>query len=320
MKSTIILAIILLITAVYAEDKCSVTIIAKARSGSSSSWTTNGVLHTIYDIRAKNTGSCPIYSMKSYFYSDGYTLNPSWNYNNITGKIELGYSSLAPNGEFDGAGFIVTGPNAPSQLYIKADCGRVCGTYYNNMGTVAATSKATTQAATQEPTIAPVDQCGGCQQNQVCVNIQGGYKCQYRNCGDTVCPANQRSVCINDGGVARCIATGSTQCLAQAVVKARNGGEFDDNGVKSQIYDVIVSGYSVSDVTIEIDPFPSSVSQTWNIDRQAGSSDQYTLRAHGTLSSSAQSAYYGAGFVLRNITGNENYAPKVGVLLPCAGL
>jgi len=309
MKSTIILAITLLLTIVNA-DTCSVAAIAKKRTGSSSSWTDNGVLHTIYDIKAKNTGSCKIYSLSSYFYSEGYTLNPSWNYNNITGKINLGYSSLAPNGEFNGAGFVVTGPNAPSQLYIKADCGRVCGTYYTNMGAVAVGAESTaTEAATPAPTIAPVDQCGGCQQNQVCVNTQSGYTCQYRSCGDTVCPANQRSVCINDGGVARCIATGSTQCLAQAVVKARSGGEFDDNGVKSQIYDVIVSGYSVSDVTIEIEPFPSSVSQTWNLDKQVGSSDQYTLRAHGELSASTQSAYYGSGFVLRNVTNNENYAP-----------
>jgi len=306
MNSIIVSTLLLAMTATVYANTCSATITAVARAGAASSWTDNGVLHTIYDISASNTGTCDITSLSSYFYSDGYKVSSSWNYNNDTGKISS--PTLAPQALFNGAGFVLTGPNAPSQLYIRGDCG-ACGGFYSTSsapGTVL-----TSAPATPAPTVAPVDACGGCQINQICVNTQTGYQCDYRQCSNTVCPANQRSICINDGGVARCISTGSTQCLASATVKARANGQFEANGVTNQIYDIIVSGYSVSSATIEIDPSTgSSVGDAWNLSPQS-TVHQYTLEEHGSLSSSTTAAYYGAGFVLRNVT--SEYAPKVGV-------
>jgi len=175
---------------------------------------------------------------------------------------------------------------------------------------VPASTSAPTAAPTSAPTSAPTVAADPCHNEctsttQVCVNLGAGYQCQPRSCSDLSCdPSNQ--VCINDGGVARCIntsrpASASTSCNVAVTIVARNGGYYVNNGVEEQIYDLTFANTgssAVSALSISITPSGNAAIQSgnyWNL--AATGTNAYSVSLYGSLSA-AGSQYYGSGFVL----------------------
>lgn len=172
------------------------------------------------------------------------------------------------------------------------------------------TSNSSPNAASASTT-APVDQCNNtCSSDTICVNLGQGYQCQPRECSQLQCGTNQ--VCINDGGVARCITVSQPNpCLVAVSVNARLGGSFVNNGVPQQVYDLVFTNtgsQSVSSLSVTITPSGDATipaGQMWNMEATT-TTNTYIVDFYNTLPAT-NSQYFGAGFILSG--SNSQTAP-----------
>jgi len=156
------------------------------------------------------------------------------------------------------------------------------------------------------PTTAPTsaaDPClDACTSSEVCVNLGQGYQCQPRLCSDLSCASNQ--VCIDDGGLARCINVSTpSSCVVAVSIEKRADGAYVDGGVNAQIYDLVFTNTgssAVFELSVTITPSGTdSVSQMWNM--SPAGANTYSVAFYNTLPS-ANSQYFGAGFILSGST------------------
>lgn len=246
----------------------------------------------------------------------GDSISSPFNYNPTSGEISGFGSSLAPGASSTSAGFILVGSGVPTLASYEPSC--PCAAAATPAPAVATPTSA--PVATSAPTSAPTaaDCNNQCASDEVCVALESSTPtCQPRTCSNIQCSSSQ--ICIDDGGVARCIADHSSPRTASAAAPAatsapvvscasesssvsvsvfpRTNGAFTDaNGVNNQIWDLVITNKAsspISDLSIKI-VSSGVITEMWNL-AQTNSATAYSVSTFGALSSQGAS-YYGAGF------------------------